>query len=354
MEEKYNSHKIDNNNNLIDKDKELGKKMIRIQRLLFIPMISGKVIISFIFFELYLSYANDNKIDTSYMKISTYLIVFIFFYCYYLSIMTPATNTNVNKYFNYSKEKQFLKIYLWNNCQFCNSRKFVRSSHCRSCQKCILFRDHHCPYTANCIGYNNMQYFINFLFWGIYAIAFYNITCVRFFFRKNNTNLNDGSEMPKAIFICIIIDFIINFMVINGLVILIGKTLLVIYNNFTNIEMGKYPNTENHCICCNIYKGSNLFTNNNVWNIGFLSHLYYIIGPTPLHFIFPISKFQKYAIDENCPVFNECKRPDKVQILKYMIKNKLTDTNTLLNTGDANPDEFIKKCHKYYDGKTIR
>ena len=53
-------------------------------------------------------------------------------------------------------------------------------------------------------------------------------------------------------------------------------------------------------------------------------------------------------------MFNECKRPDKVQILKYMIKNKLTDTNTLLNTGDANPDEFIKKCHKYYDGKTIR
>ena len=106
-----------------------------------------------------------------------------------------------------------------------------RASHCRSCQKCILFRDHHCPYTANCIGYNNIQYFINFLFWGIYAIAYYNITCVKFFLRKNNTNLNDGSKMPKAIFISIIIDFTINIMVINGLVILIAKTFLVIYNN---------------------------------------------------------------------------------------------------------------------------
>ena len=238
-------------------------------------------------------------------------------------------------------------------CPFCHSAKFVRNSHCRLCNKCISFRDHHCPYTANCIGYNNIQYFINFLFWGIYAIAYYNITCVKFFLRKNNTNLNDGSKMPKAIFISIIIDFTINIMVINGLVILIAKTFLVIYNNFTNIEIGKYPNTEKHFICCNIYKGSNLFRNNNVWNIGFLSHLYYIIGPTPLHFIFPISKFQKYAIDENCPVFNECKRPDKIQILKYMIKNKITDINTLLNIGDSNPDEFIKKCHKYYDEKTI-
>ena len=183
MEEEHNSHKIDNNNS-INEDKEKAKRVIRIQRILFIPLISGKVIISFIFCEWYLSYANDNKIDTSYIKISICLIVALFFYCYYLSVMTPATNTNVNKYFNFSKEKQFLNMYLWNNCQFCNSKKFVRSSHCRSCQKCILFRDHHCPYTANCIGYGNIQYFFNFLFWGIYAIAYYNITCVKFFLEK--------------------------------------------------------------------------------------------------------------------------------------------------------------------------
>ena len=178
-----NNSQANNNNNIFpNRDKEEGSKTIRFQKLIFIPIICLKVIISFIFCELYLSYSSPNKIDTSYMQMSVCLIVIIFFYCYYLTVMTLPTQTNVNKYFIRSKEIKNLKYNLWNDCLFCNNKKFIRSSHCRSCQKCMLFRDHHCPFTANCIGFNNIQYFLNFLFWGIYAIVYYNITCVKFFF----------------------------------------------------------------------------------------------------------------------------------------------------------------------------
>ena len=230
------------NNKIIQIDKEIGKKIIKKQRLIFVPPISSKVIISFIFCEYYLSYAAYNKIDTPYIKKSICLIVFMFFYTYYLSLMTPGTQTNVDKFFNNSKEIQYLKNHFWKNCQFCNSKKFIRSSHCRTCQKCILFRDHHCPYIANCIGFNNVQHFLNVLFWGMYAIAYYNITCIKFFLKKDNTYLNDGSLMPKIIKYGIIIDFIVNIFFFNGMFYMFIRTFISIYNNFPKLEQLKVPN----------------------------------------------------------------------------------------------------------------
>jgi hypothetical protein len=349
---------MDNDNKNINKinpiiDKEKSKKIIKLQREIFIPIISAKVIISFIFCEFYLSYAAYNKIDTPYIKISICLIVILFFYSYYLSVIIPATQTNVNKYFNNSKEIQNFNNSYWNYCQFCNSKKFIRCSHCRTCQQCILYRDHHCPYTANCIGFNNIQYFLNFLFWGIYAIGYYNITCIKFFLKKNNVNLNDGSIMPKYIKIFIIIDFIFNAMFFNGLVYLFFRTILIIYENFTTMEKERFPSLERNFFCYNIYKNGNKLRYNNNWNKGFLSHLYYSIGPTILHLFFPISKFKNYPLDENSNFFNYCKFPDKIQSLQYLIKNKKSNLNSFLDELGSNPDYFIKLSHDNYDGKII-
>ena len=352
--ENINNPQTNNINKVFpDIDKEKSKKIIRFQKLIFIPLICLKVIISFIFCEFYLSYASLNKIDTVYMQISVCLIVIIFFYCYYLTVTISPTQTNVNKYFFRSKEIKPLKFNNWKDCPFCNSKKYIRSSHCRSCQKCMLFRDHHCPYTANCIGFNNMQYFINFLFWGMYAIAYYNITCIKFFLKKDNIYLNDGSTMPRFIYICIIIDFIINILMFNGVTFLFFRNILSVYENFTNNEKWNFPNIERHCFCCNIYKYSNIFKINNNWNIGFLSHLYYAIGPTPLHLFFPLPKFKKYSLDENCSLFKKIKNPNNLQQLKYTLKSKNTDTNSLLNQLGSNPNDFIQLSHKYYDGKNI-
>ena len=349
-----NNSQANNTSNVIPNiDKEQSKKDIIFQRLIFIPVISLKVIISFIFCELYLSFYSKNKIDTSYMQMSVCLIVIIFFYCYYLIVMTSPTQTNVIKYFVGSKEIKHLNYSFWKDCLFCHNKKFIRSSHCRSCQKCMLFRDHHCPYTANCIGFSNIQYFLNFIFWGIYAIAYYNITCFKILFKKGNIHLNDGSTMPKYIKIFIIIDFIINTICFNGIFFLFFRTILSIYENFTNNEKWNFPNIENHFFCCNCYKNSNILKLNNNWNIGFLSHLYYAIGPTPLHIFFPISKFKNYLLDENCPLFKKSKNPNNFQQLIYTIKSKNKDINSLINELGSNPDDYIQLCHKYYDGKNI-
>lgn len=346
-------NKNENNNNTIIIDKEESKKVIIKQRVTFIPIISIKVIISFIFCEFYLSYSTDNKIDTPYIKKSICLIVFFFFYSYYLSVMTPCNQTNVNKYFNNGKEIQYFKKNFWDYCQFCNSKKFIRSSHCRTCQHCILFRDHHCPYTANCIGFNNIQYFLNFLFWGMYSIVYYNLTCLKFFFKENNTHLNDGSIMTRFIKISIIIDFIVNILFYNGLLFLFLRTLLVIYNSYTTMEKDRFPNLEGNCFCYNIYKNDNLFKQTNSWNIGFLSHFYYAIGPSIIHLFFPLYKYKHFPIDENCPIFNRCKSPDRLQIIKFMIKNKKGDLNTILDGLGSSPEHFIKLSHEFYDGKSI-
>ena len=129
------------------------------------------------------------------------------------------------------------------------------------------------------------------------------------------------------------------------------RTILSIYNNFSNIESGKFPNIKSDFICYNIYKHDNEYKINNVWDVGFLSHFYYCIGPTPLHFIFPISKYKNYTIDENCALFNKCKNPERLQITKFKYKN--SDINSIINGEESSPENFINLSHKYYDDKII-
>ena len=344
MESKDNSQKKDDNNDP-QKAKEKSRRMILYQRLLFIPIISIKVIASYIFYELYLSYAAYNKIDTPYMQLTACFIVSLFFYTYYLVVMTPATQENVDKYFQFQKEVNSVKENLFTFCEFCKKKKYLRTSHCRFCSECILYRDHHCPYTANCVGFNNIQYFLNFLFWGIYLIGFYNLTCIKFYFKKDNINLNDGSVMPKYIKRLIIVDFIINILFFNGILYLFLRTVYNIYDNFTNREKRRFFNVESNNLC---YKNKNEKKLKNVWDIGFLASLYYGIGPTPLHLIFPILKFKNYTLDVNCPLLRKGMLPDRLQNLQFIVRDKKKDIATILEESGSNPDEFIKLSHHYY------
>ena len=71
-----------------------------------------------------------------------------------------------------------------------------------------------------------------------------------------------------------------------------------------------------------------------------------------MHFILPLPKFKNYILDENCPIFTKSKFPDRIQILKYYI---MKNPNYFKEQVEAtsNPDDFIKLCHQYYDGKNI-
>jgi hypothetical protein len=45
-------------------------------------------------------------------------------------------------------------------CEKCCIIKPVRAHHCNTCGKCCLKMDHHCLFLHNCIGLNNLRYFI--------------------------------------------------------------------------------------------------------------------------------------------------------------------------------------------------
>ncbi|KAG7926409.1 hypothetical protein KL925_003459 [Ogataea polymorpha] len=48
-------------------------------------------------------------------------------------------------------------------CNKCRVWKPDRCHHCSSCEQCILRMDHHCPWFADCIGFKNHKFFVQFL-----------------------------------------------------------------------------------------------------------------------------------------------------------------------------------------------
>ena len=318
--------------------------------LLLIAMIFSKITSSFILNELYLSYTLLNPEDIIHNQIYYIFLYSFTLYTYYLSIFTSPHQTNIDIYF-YQKSQQILNIdnFLYYDCEFCNQKKYIRSSHCRQCKKCIICRDHHCPYIGNCVGLKNIQYFINFLFMGSYAMVVQNLSYLKYYFDKENNNMN-FSLTVKILFA---LDFSFNIGFFNAVVSLLLKSLLVVYSNRTTLEKNRDNTITENFFCCNIYANSNKLKNNNNWNIGFLAHFYHFIGISPLQFFFPLNKFSNYIVDENLPPLLGCKKPESLQIFKFLIKNNLAQKENLLYRGDADPDNYIKLCHEIYDGKII-
>ena len=332
----------------------------------FIPFVSIKILIPVFFMLKYLIYSFENEEDQKYCKISVWVVTFLIFLCYFLAVFTPTNQTNVNEYFDQTKNNiltvridnpgnklQDLVSSQWADCAFCQSKKFIRSSHCRICNKCVLFRDHHCPYIANCVGFKNMQYFINFLFWGDFGLLFYVISFIKFHF---------FSEVRKIIVIPLYLkailygDFIFTCFFVINLFGLMSKLFINIYNNRTQLENMRTYIVEYYCPICpkcvKDFTRFNIQPEVNFYNIGFLSHLYYIIGPTPFHFIFPLPKYNNYILDENCPIFKKIKNIDRMSLFKYIV-NKDPSKINILDGDESSPNVYIQSCHKYYDGKKI-
>ena len=346
----YQCHPNQNNNinnNHSKKIQGLHRDKI-LSKVFFIPFLMLKIASTYILYIKYYCYNLQNEEDIKYSRFTMTIFIIFVYILLFLNILTPSEQTNVDKYTILNKEisdkREIIELNQgYKICEFCNHIKFDRTSHCRVCKKCISFRDHHCLFTDNCIGFNNIQYFVNFLFWSIYGNIYYMYCYLTFSY------LN----ISKTIKIINLIDFIGNCCFFYNKISVIIRSLVAIYANRTFVEMKKDYNVEIKCPFIDCFKNVNKKMKQNPYNIGFLTHFYYAIGPSLLHFFFPLNKFKKYTLDENCPIFCKAKYPDSIQLLKYYLKN---DENfyeeVMLKTSE--PDDYLKLCHEGYDGYIIK
>ena len=310
------------------------------QKIIFIPIISIYILISLIIWEKYFV-PKENESEDKYSKYLAIILCALIYLCYFLSIFTPSYQTDINKKMKISDDlfknktiENILNKDFWDDyCINCQWQKFIRSSHCDICNKCILLKFTHCFFIANCIGFNNAQYIINFLFLSIYALFKFEKCCISYF--QNSTN---------GVNTLIIIIFIINLPILLYLVYFFGKLLFDIYNNQTKSERSNNNKLiDKYYMFYKCNDTDNKFRFPNTWNIGYLSHFYYIIGPTILHFIFPLPKIKNYSINENCPIFKGCRQFSRLEFIQNMIKKNENYKNNIKDKY-MEPDAYLEFC----------
>ena len=343
-----NGEKVNTSNELqsnIISSQEGNPKIKYYQRIIFAPMISIFIFIEFFLKIIYLVNTKEiNDIEKKYYKYLIFFHLFLIYLSYYLSMFTDPSQSNIEKKYTITEEtlkklEPKLGKDCWNDyCDYCRTPKFIRSNHCNYCNKCILLKFNHCFFIANCIGFKNIQYVINFLLLIICWIYKFQTSYINYYtIGKNNFNF------------LLTIFFILNFPFLVVLFYYFLFLMLDIYNNQTKYERKNTNNLLDRYFP--IYKCNdpdNKFRFPNIFNIGYLSHLYYLIGNTLLHFFIPLPKIKSYELDENCPIFQGCKQFDKVEFVSNMMKKNELYKNSIKDRY-MEPDNFINFCKQKYN-----
>ena len=314
------------------------------QKIIFAPAISIFFFIEFLLRVIYLINTKEiNDIEKRYYKFLIFFHLCFIYLSYFLSMFSDPSQTNINKKYSVTEEslskiEPKLEKDFWEDyCNYCRCQKFIRSNHCNICNKCVLLKFNHCFFIANCIGFKNVQYVINFLVLTICWLYKFQIHCVKYFNKGNNFNF------------ILTIFFILNFPLLLILFYYFLSLMFDIFNNQTKYERKKTNNLLDRYFP--LYKCNdtdNKFRFPNVFNIGYLSHFYYLVGNTLLHFFLPLPKNKNYEIEEMCPIFKGCRQFDKIEFVNNMVKRNESYKNSIKDRY-MEPDSYINFCRQKFN-----
>lgn len=94
-----------------------------------------------------------------------------------------------------NKRLRFVEVDSYNRLRYCYQCSLIkpdRSHHCSSCGFCVVKYDHHCPWINKCISFSNYKYFMLYLIYSCFLLAWALLTSteciIRYFMRQQWTD----------------------------------------------------------------------------------------------------------------------------------------------------------------------
>lgn len=202
----------------------------------------------------------ENVIEKILMLFFYHIILVLFVWSYYQTIMTPLGT--VPKHFKLTPSLQHALFTTENDvernqileqfsaplpvlnksidgstrfCDKCYQVKADRSHHCSVCGKCVLKMDHHCPWVNNCVSFSNYKYFVLFLGYALLYCIYGSLSTLPYFIQ-----FWEGSFVNSGKFHILFLCFVAAMFSLS-LVALFGYHLYLVAQNKTTLEAIRPP-----------------------------------------------------------------------------------------------------------------
>ena len=271
-------------------------------------------------------------------------------YLYLTLLFKSPSQTNFEslkaKYPNRIFPQRIIDQFNPHKCELCNNKsKHIRSSHCSTCKVCVLKRDHHCPWVNKCIGYTNMQFFFTYLIW----LMIYGVLFFQGFLKYYNNKKSTLWVLKPFVLFCALFTFVVFIAMINLLV----QTFISFVNECFFYETTKTQNIERYYICCKQMNMEEMTL--NPYNKGWLFNIECCIGPTLLHFLFPIRKQYKSDINEGDVTFCKAAQSNQYDVIKALSGIKYDTIDKIIENQSiqTSPNTYMEYARAQYSNIKI-